>query len=129
MNNFARAKLIDFGLSRLLTKHAEPLGGTLNWMAPELVCSLSRRKPAPSADVFSFGRLLFIIATGQTPLQVMPRAAILHSAKQGRMEPLSWPPEAPLSEMFRPIADRCMTLDPADRPSMQEMQDAVQQCN
>ncbi|CAK0816981.1 unnamed protein product [Prorocentrum cordatum] len=31
------AKLLDFGLSRILTRSARPLGGTPRWMAPELL--------------------------------------------------------------------------------------------
>ncbi|CAK0904783.1 unnamed protein product [Prorocentrum cordatum] len=38
-----RAKLLDFGLSRLVTRNARPLGGTLRWMAPS--CSHARSFP------------------------------------------------------------------------------------
>ncbi|CAK0877033.1 unnamed protein product [Prorocentrum cordatum] len=45
-----RAKLLDFGLSRVLTRHAKPMGGTLCWAAPELLRTMgggcaARRSP------------------------------------------------------------------------------------
>jgi len=45
-----QARLLDFGLSRVLTRCAKPCGGTLLWTAPEVIC---RVEPAASADVFS----------------------------------------------------------------------------
>jgi len=50
-------KLLDFGLSRLLTKCAKPLGGSLAFMAPEV--ARGRKAPNCAVDVFSFGRLAF----------------------------------------------------------------------
>eukprot|EP00974_Lingulodinium_polyedra_P113246 10962139-Lingulodinium_polyedra.AAC.1 len=29
-------KLLDFGLARVLTRNARPLGGALDWIAPEV---------------------------------------------------------------------------------------------
>ncbi|CAK0856563.1 unnamed protein product [Prorocentrum cordatum] len=63
----ARAKLLDFGLARLLTRSAVPLGGTTRWRAPELF----RRnvRPEGAADVYSFGLLMFFTSTGATPFE------------------------------------------------------------
>jgi len=53
-------KLIDFGLSRVLSGGAGPMGGTSRWMAPEV-----RRGAmgATSADIFSLGCIMFFILT------------------------------------------------------------------
>ncbi|CAK0885386.1 unnamed protein product [Prorocentrum cordatum] len=61
------AKLLDFGLARLLTRSAVPLGGTTRWRAPELFVQDIR--PDPAADVYSFGLLMFFISTGATPFE------------------------------------------------------------
>merc|ERR1719265_346321 len=60
-----RAKLLDFGLSRIVSKDSAPLSGTPNWMAPEI--TTGKVKPSPRADVFSLGLLLHFIVTGLKP--------------------------------------------------------------
>jgi len=57
VSGFPFPKLLDFGLSRLVTKRAMPLGGSLAFMAPEV--ARGRKGPNCAADVFSFGRLAF----------------------------------------------------------------------
>ncbi len=61
-NGGLNIKLLDFGLGRVLTRMAKPLGGTLVWEAPELLQS-TVVGPHSSADIFSFGRLLCKIMT------------------------------------------------------------------
>ncbi|CAK0829315.1 unnamed protein product [Prorocentrum cordatum] len=60
-----KVKLLDFGLARSLTKHANPLGGTPRWAAPEVFHGRSR--PSTLADVYSFGRIIFFTVTGLQP--------------------------------------------------------------
>jgi len=57
------AKLLDFGLSWLLTRNAKPLGGTLVWMAPE-VCARKKGSVDTPSDVFSFGCVMLFCLTG-----------------------------------------------------------------
>jgi len=82
------AKLLDFGLSRLLTRNAKPLGGTLVWMAPEVVARKKGSVDTPS-DVFSFGCVMLFCLTGLKPpisrghderLELFPQYASLISA-------------------------------------------------
>eukprot|EP00446_Apocalathium_sp_SHHI-4_P056974 CAMPEP_0177292458 /NCGR_PEP_ID=MMETSP0368-20130122/187_1 /TAXON_ID=447022 ORGANISM="Scrippsiella hangoei-like, Strain SHHI-4" /NCGR_SAMPLE_ID=MMETSP0368 /ASSEMBLY_ACC=CAM_ASM_000363 /LENGTH=710 /DNA_ID=CAMNT_0018750093 /DNA_START=1 /DNA_END=2133 /DNA_ORIENTATION=- len=110
-------KLVDFGLSRLLSRTPRPMGGTIHWMAPEVMLG-TQREPSPNADVFSFGRLLYMIVTGCRP---MPREEILRQAESGRVPILKWGRE-PLVEECRPICDTCCHVDPARRPSISEVQ-------
>eukprot|EP00927_Polykrikos_kofoidii_P075761 TRINITY_DN7221_c0_g1_i2.p1 TRINITY_DN7221_c0_g1~~TRINITY_DN7221_c0_g1_i2.p1 ORF type:complete len:236 (+),score=22.13 TRINITY_DN7221_c0_g1_i2:1-708(+) len=57
-------KLADFGLSRLVSVTTRVLGGSLRWLAPEVIRSSYSGRPTRSADMFSFGRLLFCIIFG-----------------------------------------------------------------
>lgn len=66
-----RAKLLDFGLSRVVTWGALGLGGSLKWMAPEVIEALCRGhagKPRPSSDVFSCAHVICMILSGCQPL-------------------------------------------------------------
>ncbi|CAE8622710.1 unnamed protein product [Polarella glacialis] len=62
-----KPKLLDFGLSRILGSRPKVLGGTVRWMAPEIICNAST-PPTSAADVFSFGRLAFFTTMGVIPL-------------------------------------------------------------
>jgi len=113
----SHAKLLDFGLSRLLTKHVSCLGGTVNWMAPEVI----RKDPHssnPSADIFSLGRLLFTIMTGRCPLSDMSRKRILDAAGRGQVPALDWPDRMPLLGEVRELCELCTQADPASRPNI-----------
>ncbi|CAK0891915.1 unnamed protein product [Prorocentrum cordatum] len=59
-----QAKLLDFGLSRLVKGRGgdRPMGGTLRWAAPEVLPG--RHAPAAATDMFSFGRLVFYVSSG-----------------------------------------------------------------
>jgi len=118
------AKLVDFGLGRLITKQAMPLGGTLNWMAPEVMLGGGCR-PAPSADVFSLGRLLYMVITGRTPLSCVSASEILAAAKEKRPQPLEWPEDIPLGAECRDLCNACLKSDDRARPGILEVQTAV----
>mmetsp|Transcript_154988 Transcript_154988/g.496761 ORF Transcript_154988/g.496761 Transcript_154988/m.496761 type:complete len:2043 (-) Transcript_154988:113-6241(-) len=116
-----RAKLLDFGLSRLLTKKANPLGGTVAWMAPEVIRGRSGGPPAPSADVFSFGRLAFMVVVGRRPLTDKTAEEVLQDVRHLTITPLQWPLDAemvPLQEECQTLAERCLTIRALMRPSI-----------
>ncbi|CAE8605794.1 unnamed protein product [Polarella glacialis] len=109
-----RARLIDFGLSRIQDHWSRPLGGTLSYMAPEVVVGLAAGRQGgglhlgpttPSSeggegdsvasnssfcqsDMFSYGRLAFFVATRRHPLMVWTKAAILEAYREGGMPEL-----------------------------------------
>eukprot|EP00811_Abedinium_folium_P033706 NODE_664_length_2853_cov_13.797506.p1 GENE.NODE_664_length_2853_cov_13.797506~~NODE_664_length_2853_cov_13.797506.p1 ORF type:complete len:850 (-),score=127.35 NODE_664_length_2853_cov_13.797506:228-2777(-) len=114
-NKTLRVKLLDFGLSRLITRTSPPLGGTVAWMAPEL---LGKHKcpPESSADVFSFGRLIYLVMTGQKPLATIEKAAIIRHALRGRPHVLTWPVQCPFREKSRRLCDELWHIDPRQRP-------------
>eukprot|EP00747_Dinoflagellata_sp_TGD_P126610 gnl/TRDRNA2_/TRDRNA2_174301_c0_seq2.p1 gnl/TRDRNA2_/TRDRNA2_174301_c0~~gnl/TRDRNA2_/TRDRNA2_174301_c0_seq2.p1 ORF type:complete len:174 (+),score=7.51 gnl/TRDRNA2_/TRDRNA2_174301_c0_seq2:80-523(+) len=115
-----RAKLLDFGLSRVLTKRARPLGGTLNWMAPELICT--KVLPSPAADVFSYGRLIHFITTAQTPLANLSSREIETAARAGKALTLVWPQNDFLSLYGKSLAMTCLAVIPENRCSMKDVQ-------
>jgi len=116
---FHRMKLLDFGLARALTKHALPLGGTLIWMAPELVASPGQ-PPQVAADTFSFGRMAFFVFTGITPLAGKTRREIIDLMDHWDLPPMPWPPGLDASlAACREIIERCVEFRAEARPSME----------
>lgn len=115
-----QAKLVDFGLSRVLTKTARPLGGTLRWMAPEIIRNPGR--PQASADVFSWGHVVCLLLTGNSPLQ---------GATENVIVSLAFDPSTELvnrGRKYQGVLGCCQTLstkalsyDPAARPTMQQI--------
>eukprot|EP00927_Polykrikos_kofoidii_P015075 TRINITY_DN16697_c0_g1_i1.p1 TRINITY_DN16697_c0_g1~~TRINITY_DN16697_c0_g1_i1.p1 ORF type:complete len:706 (+),score=82.46 TRINITY_DN16697_c0_g1_i1:69-2186(+) len=108
-----KAKLTDFGLSRLMKKHARPMGGTCSWMAPE-IASDDARVPAPRTDVFSFGMLFCLVATGRGPLE----------QRKGGVE---WPASVPASASCEALYDTCVASNPAARPGMEDVCDVLRE--
>lgn len=58
------AKLADFGWTRIKANVMTAKIGTYQWMAPEVITS---HKYTEKADVFSFGVLLWELATRKPP--------------------------------------------------------------
>jgi len=116
---FHRVKLLDFGLARALTRHAKPLGGTLLWMAPELVLEPSQ-KPQTGADVFSFGRVAFFTLTGVMALKDKSSKEIVDCIEQADLPAEPWPPALELSlASCRQQVEACLEFTAAARPSME----------
>eukprot|EP00928_Gymnodinium_smaydae_P013419 TRINITY_DN14891_c0_g2_i1.p1 TRINITY_DN14891_c0_g2~~TRINITY_DN14891_c0_g2_i1.p1 ORF type:complete len:766 (-),score=51.31 TRINITY_DN14891_c0_g2_i1:129-2426(-) len=118
------AKLLDFGLSRIMSRFAEKGGGTVLWMAPEV---LSRSAPlAPHADVFSVGRVVFYATTVQLPYQGLSKKDALKRCHDG----LSWPADMPeIALRCKVLADKCSAFESHDRPSTADMHRALIQCS
>jgi len=108
------ARLLDFGLSRLLTPDVRRLGGSARWVAPEVL----RDQASPAADIFSFGRLVYMIATGRTPLSDLPEEAIVDQLRRGVFLHVEWPPSMHRREEVLAFAETCMEERPEARPSM-----------
>eukprot|EP00811_Abedinium_folium_P031960 NODE_5239_length_1793_cov_12.216687.p1 GENE.NODE_5239_length_1793_cov_12.216687~~NODE_5239_length_1793_cov_12.216687.p1 ORF type:complete len:591 (-),score=144.04 NODE_5239_length_1793_cov_12.216687:20-1792(-) len=112
-----RAKLLDFGLSRVLTRHARPLGGTVPWMAPELL--VQNCPPKTSADVFSFGRIIYHVTTGQQPLNTFSNADFINWArKRHAVPPLRWPVSCAFHDEAAALSDDMLHFEPLNRPDI-----------
>jgi len=110
------AKLLDFGLSQVLSKNAKLIGGTKSWTAPEL---LLRRQhvPSPSTDIFSYGHIIHLVATG------LPRPAA-PKKENGRtsIANLQWPQTSLFQKEAPPLCDQCMRYNPRLRPNAESIQ-------
>lgn len=111
-------KITDFGIAKLVTADASTTGvrGTIPYMSPEQIdgCKLDHR-----TDLYSFGVVLFELATGRRPFEGETSAAVLAAILAGRpvsMRALrpSLPPE--LGE----IGGRLLARDPGQRPERME---------
>lgn len=113
-------RVIDFGIAR--AADATPLtrtGGVVGspqFMAPEQV----RGDASTTAvDIFAFGTLLHYAATGLSPFGEGDPQAVMFRIVQ----------EAPrldrCPEALRPIIERCLDKDPANRPSDAELLDEL----
>lgn len=116
-------KILDFGLSRLLTKTVESLGGTVAWMAPE-VLSRQSQTPTPSADVFSTGRISYFVFIGELPVGHLSHRSLKDMAAKGNVPPLEWPEREELQE-FRNLVNRCVEFKADSRPTIFEFHAAL----
>jgi len=113
-----QAKLLDFGLSRALTKHAKPLGGTINWLVPEIL-SEPRQPPRTASDVFAFGHVMRFVLTG-----IRPSTPSVNSAR--------WPDDRKDTQQYETVVEACTQVQPSSRPCMETVcllvsQDAEEQ--
>jgi serine/threonine protein kinase len=109
-------RVIDFGIAR--AADATPLtrtGGAVGspqFMAPEQIFG---EPSTPALDVFAFGSLVFFAATGRSPFGEGPAQAVMFRIAQ----------EAPrldgCPDDLRPLVERCLAKDPADRPKTGEI--------
>eukprot|EP00928_Gymnodinium_smaydae_P016904 TRINITY_DN16410_c1_g1_i2.p1 TRINITY_DN16410_c1_g1~~TRINITY_DN16410_c1_g1_i2.p1 ORF type:complete len:532 (-),score=54.68 TRINITY_DN16410_c1_g1_i2:123-1601(-) len=100
-------QLVDFGLSRLLTSCVKPLGGTPRWMAPEVELQ-GGKLPKPSADIFSFGYLIYFTTTGKQPYAKVDRKEIRRCRRLGIPAKLSWRSESCFEVMSKDLAEMCL---------------------
>lgn len=111
-------KILDFGLSRVITKRSRPSGGTLGWTAPE---SFDAGQVRCSADVYAFGCLLGFIAAGTCPASANAREALKRAVRLGNALPLPAWPETCVFAGFRPLALACVEANQHMRPTMRHV--------
>jgi len=98
-------KLIDFGLSRLLGRKPQSMGGTAKWTAPEL--QNEGNKATVFADMYSVGCVMCFILTTNTPVS---------HHQEHLASPLHWP-AGETSTKAVSICEACVCLDAEARPS------------
>ncbi|GAA2784297.1 serine/threonine-protein kinase [Nonomuraea dietziae] len=107
-------RVIDFGIARLVdvTATKDGASGTPPYMAPEQFSGLP---VGPASDVFAWGSTMVYAANGRPPFGSDTFAAtayrILHSE----------PDLGELPEPLRGIVARCLSKDPAGRPSARDL--------
>ena len=121
-----RIKVLDFGLAKLLEPaDASPddttrtirelteegaLVGTAAYMSPE---QAEGRKLDARSDIFSFGCVLYVMATGRKPFQADSRLGVLHLIVSEEPAPPS--ESAPVGAELEKLILRCLRKDPARR--------------
>jgi serine/threonine-protein kinase len=91
--------------------------GTPLYMAPEL--ATGSRKAPPASDIWSFGVIAFELLTGKIPFSVPPVVAIWK--QQSVSSPRLQTQRADLPEGLATLLDRCLSVDPAQRPTLPEL--------
>jgi TPR repeat protein len=113
-----RALIADFGTSRFETNESTltPDCGTISYSAPELF--EEHGQCTTKVDVYAFGLILFEIFAGRPVFDPSPfPKPILQAIRKGTR------PEIPSScgEFMQGLIRRCWAMDPAVRPSFQEI--------
>jgi serine/threonine protein kinase len=109
-------RIIDFGISRaaeatMLTGTGVVFGSAA-FMSPE---QAQGHRVGPPSDVFSLGAVLTFAATGEGPFGTGSSATVLYRVVFTPPDTRSLPAE------LRPLVERCLAKDPAQRPSTAEL--------
>lgn len=118
--------LLDFNLSTHALQEHLLLGGTVPYMSPEqLQCIVHRKKDFSvdsRSDLFSFGVILYELATGEHPFGPIPlkastgELAALLLERQEQRSRTAAPLHPALDSSFAAILEKCLAFDPVKRP-------------
>jgi serine/threonine protein kinase len=126
LDNQYRAKLADFGLSKIKRESSRTTSvpvqsvGTLPWKAPELL----KRGPKYNAacDMYSLGMTLWELSSGKLPFaDAQDNDQIVAWVLQGEQETIS--PETP--EYLKATIQACWSLVPTRRPTATQVVSAL----
>jgi eukaryotic-like serine/threonine-protein kinase len=122
VGNDGRARIVDFGLAQLRVprppgsdssastlsdRQQHAAGGTLPYMSPE---QLQGKSVDPRSDIFSFGEVLYEMATGERPFRAETSADLIAAIM--RSEPARVTDLNPaLPRQLERIIERCMRKD------------------
>ena len=109
-------RVIDFGISRAaeataLTRTGLVIGSP-GFMSPEQAMGGDVGKPS---DIFSLGAVLAFSATGEEPFGAGTTAALLYRVVSGT------PDLDRVPATVRPLVERCLAKDPAQRPTAADL--------
>ena len=105
--------ICDLGLSRSVKSHESnsTIRGVLPFIAPEVfhACKLTQE-----SDIYSFGIIMYLMATGEPPFRDREFDRDLLYDIMGGLRP-TIPDSAP--EKFKKLAEQCCDADPDKRPN------------
>jgi len=122
-----RAMLLDFNLSIDVAAAAEGIGGTLAYMAPELIACLveghgaAARRFDPRCDLYSLGVVLFELLSGQLPARPENAERLPLDAYEPWLEskrtanPRLSAAELAIDPRLAAIVHKCLALEPDER--------------
>ena len=112
-SNTVQIKILDFGLSHLLSVSRNTAIGTLAYMAPEQT-GLLHKIIDHRADLYALGVMLYEAATGALPFQNEDPALLMHQhVAQRPVPPIDLRPK--LSPVINAIILKLLQKDPEDR--------------
>ncbi|WMX45346.1 protein kinase [Streptomyces roseicoloratus] len=113
----AGPKLIDFGIAQAFEATALTSTGLVvgspGFMSPEHLAG--SRAVVPASDVFCLGAVLAFAASGRGPFHDEEMASVVFRISRADAELDAVPAE------LRSVVERCLRLDPADRPTAAEV--------
>jgi serine/threonine-protein kinase len=136
--NLNELKITDFGIATLTAEVFEDearageltrstsgtVKGALPFMSPEMMFRSQGDIITTSADIWSFGAMMYLLLTGDFPFGVFLEAAVNVSTKKRK----PWPDFmvrnrqfAPLANQLKRIAESCLEYDPKSRPSAENL--------
>ena len=127
-NNECSIKINDFGLSKIIksidmSKSNSDCLGTVQWMAPEVI---KQNKYSTKCDVYSFGIIMWEIATRKKLYENMNQSQIIYKVcfEKGRPEMQEWDKyNAPKD--YRELMEKCWEDDENKRPDFKEIIDDI----
>lgn len=129
---YPMAKVLDFGLSRLLDSADSELTktgmimGTPSYMAPE---QARGERVDHRCDIYGVGAIMFAALTGRPPFKTeTPQATVLAVMNDDPPRPTSLNPSIPGS--LELVVQKAMAKDPSQRyPDMASLQEAIGELN
>ncbi len=109
MLDHGRVVVTDFGLARVFGETSQGFG-TAAYMAPE---QLANHALGPATDVFAFALVISRALTGES---------VFRGSREDIVAARLAPPSVSLPPTpWRAVLQRCVALDPAERPSLHEL--------
>jgi len=116
-------KLTDFGSAKDI-KHMSGVGGTINYMAPELLLNMrgSNQKCDQSVDIWSVGIVAYMLLSGFHPFDQSTKANqnIINRIIAGKFEFPS-PQWDTVPKHCKDFIQKCLVVDPKRRPSASDL--------
>lgn len=119
LDKACNAKLADFGWTRIKAKKMTAKIGTYQWMAPEVIAGY---KYTEKADVFSYGIILWELATRQPPYYGIDGSEVsIRVVKEDLRPKISKDQEMKSPPEFINLMKKCWDRDPRERPQFIEI--------
>ena len=109
-------KVLDFGISGIAEEsgltQTGALMGTAAWISPEQVRG---KKATEESDVFNLGLVIAFMATGEHPFGSGRSDAVMFRVANSEPELNQVP------EILKDLIERCLSKEPADRPTLSDL--------